>query len=193
MLDKEDKNNFYVYLHRKKKNDEIFYVGKGIGVRYKKSAGRSSYWSDVALNNEWYATIIKDNLSEEDALELESIIIRTIGLENLCNQNYFKGGKYGYVCSLSTRQRMSESKKGHTPWNKGVKCEYSSLKMKGKNNPMYGKKRVHSKEVLSKLRKTNGTLVCDLHTGIFYDSITEMSETLGIGRKTVELRKRIHL
>ena len=193
MLDKEDRNNFYVYLHKKKEDDKVFYVGKGIGIRYKKTSGRSSYWNNITLNNEWYSVIIKDNLTEEDSLELESFIIENIGLENLSNKNYFKSNEDGYVYSLDTKQKMSLAKKGHTPWNKGIKCEQSSLRMQGKNNPMYGKKVIHSKDTIIRLRKANGTLVCDLYTGIFYDSITEMSNALGIGRKTVQLKKRMHL
>ena len=62
---------------------------------------------------------------------------------------------------------------------------------KGKNNPQYGKKRVHTKETLRKLRQSNGTLVCDTYMGIFYNSMTEMSNSLGIERKTIEFKNRV--
>lgn len=191
MLDKVKEDNFYVYLHRKKDNDKIFYIGKGKNDRYKSLSGRNLHWKNTILKHGWYSKIVQNNLIEEDALELEEFIIKNIGLQNLCNKNYFNGGRSGYNHSLESKQKMSDSKKGRTPWNKGIKCNNSSLRMQGKNNPMYGKKVIHSKETLSKLRKTNGTLVCDLYTGIFYDSISEMSSTLCIGKKNKEFKKRM--
>ena len=191
MLDKVDKNIFYVYLHRKKDNDKIFYVGKGKNNRYRSISGRNLHWKNTVLKHGKYSTIIQSELNEEDALELEEFIIETIGLDNLCNKNYFNGGKSGYNHSLESKQKMSDSKKGNIPWNKGIKCYSSSLRMQGKNNPMHGKIKIHSKEVLDKIRKKNGTLVCDLYTGIFYDSMSEMSISLCIGRKTTEFKKRV--
>lgn len=190
MLVKEEKDNFYVYLHRKKDNDSIFYVGKGKDKRYKSISGRNSHWNNTVLKHGWYSTIVQNKLNEEDALELEEFIIDVIGLRNLCNKNYFNGGRSGYKHSIESKEKMSNSKKGCTPWNKGIKCEYSSLRMQGRNNPMYGKKKIHRKEAIDKLRKANGTLVCDLYTGIFYDSMNEMSIALCIGRKTTEFKKR---
>lgn len=191
MLDKEKEDNFYVYLHKKRSNDKIFYVGKGKHNRYKSSTGRNLHWRNTSSKFGWYPIIISNNLSEEAALELEEFIITTIGLKYLCNQNYFNGGRSGYSHSEEAKQKMSISKKGIIPWNKGLKCIYSSNKMTGSNNPMYGKKRIHSKETLDKLRKQNGTLVCDSHTGIFYDSLTEMSKAICLGRKSIAFKERI--
>lgn len=191
MSDKVNEDNFYVYLHRKKDNDKIFYVGKGKNKRHKSVSGRNLHWKNTTLKHGWYSTIIQNKLTEEDALELEEFIIEVIGLKNLCNQNYFNGGRSGYTHSLESKQKMSNSKKGHIPWNKGIECIHSSLRMQGQNNPMYGKKKIHKKESIDKIRKANGTLVCDLHTGIFYDSMEEMAITLCIGRKTTEFKKRV--
>lgn len=191
MLDKEKEDNFYVYLHKKRNNDKIFYVGKGKNNRYKSSTGRNLHWKNTSSKFGWYPIIISNNLSEETALELEEFVINTIGLKYLCNQNYFNGGRSGYNHSKEAKQKMSISKKGIIPWNKGVKCIYSSHRMLGSNNPMYGKKKIHSKETLDKLRKQNGTLVCDSYTGIFYDSLTEMSKSICLGRKSIAFKERI--
>jgi hypothetical protein len=193
MLDKVNEDNFYVYLHRKKDDDKIFYVGKGKNNRYRSVSGRNLHWKNTSSKHGWYSIIIQNNLIEEDALELEEFIIDTIGLNNLCNLNYFNGGRSGYNHSLESKQKMSNSKKGHTPWNKGTKCNYTSIRMQGESNPMYGKRKIHSKESLQKLRKANGIPVCDSYTGIFYDSMTEMSIALCIGRKTKEFKKRVYI
>lgn len=190
MQDKVEDKIFYVYLHRKKDDDKIFYVGKGKNNRYISVSGRNLHWRNTILKHGWYSRIIQCNLLEEDALELEEFLIEVIGLQNLCNKNYFNGGKSGFTHSLESRQKMSSSKKGCTPWNKGTKSIESSLRMRGSNNPMYGKRKIHTKETLMKLRKMNGMLVCDSCTGIFYDSLNSMSIAIGIGRKTTEFKKR---
>lgn len=191
MQDKEGVDNYYVYVHRKKDNGCIFYVGKGKLKRYKSLSGRNAHWINTSKKHGWISVIVKNNLCEDESLELEELIINTIGIDNLCNKNYFNGGKSGYKHSLESRKKMSNSKKGNVPWNKGMKNPISSLRMQGKNNPMYGKKVVHTPDTLYKLRKKNGTCVCDLKTGIFYDSMNEMAYSLCIGRKSSEFKIRV--
>lgn len=193
MQDKVEEDNYYVYLHRKKDTGVIFYVGKGKVNRYKSFSGRNLHWHNTVKKHGIISNIIKNNVPEHEALELEEFIIETIGLNYLCNKNYFNGGKSGYTHSKTSKEKMSNAKKGHTPWNKGKKYLEASIRMQGINNPMYGKKKTHSLEVLELLRKKNGTCVCDLYTGIFYDSKTEMSIALNIGRKTLAFKKRISL
>lgn len=193
MQDKVVEDNYYVYLHRKKDDHKIFYVGKGKDKRFKSLSGRNNHWVNTSKKHGWYPIIVKDSLSEEDALDIEELIINTIGIENLCNKNYFNGGKSGFSHSIESKIKMSLRKIGKPSWNKGIKNLDSSIRMSGKNNPMYGKKIIHSKETIEKIREKNGTLVCDLHTGIFYNSITEASKILCIGRKTKKLKSRIHI
>lgn len=193
MQNKEGVDKFYVYVHRKKDDNIIFYVGKGQANRYKSISGRNLHWKNTCKKHGWYSVIIQNNLTESDALDLEELIIKTIGLENLCNKNYFNGGKSGYTHSVESKSKMSISKKGHTPWNKGKTSIESSIRMSGSNNPMFGKKVVHTSSTLQTLREKNGTMVCDLETGIFYNSIAEAGERLNLGRKTIKLRNRIHI
>ena len=68
-------NKYYVYGHYFKNDNELFYVGKGSGKRLNKSSDRSSVWKAATFNKEWYAKIIAEFLSEEEALDLESKII----------------------------------------------------------------------------------------------------------------------
>jgi hypothetical protein len=188
---KVEKDNFYVYIHKRKDNDQIFYVGKGKNKRYISISGRNLHWKNTSKKYGWYAVIINKDLTEEEALRIEEEMINKIGLVNLCNKNYFNGGKSGYKHSLESKLKMSIAKKGHTPWNKGSKSPESSIRMQGKNNPMFGKKMIHSQETLLKLRQKNGTLTCDLETGIFYDSIIEMAFYLNRGRKSKYFKSRV--
>lgn len=71
-------NRFYVYLHKIKETDEIFYVGKGTGYRHVSKYGRSKIWKNVTENSEWYSEIIKDGLSNDEACDMELDLIKTI-------------------------------------------------------------------------------------------------------------------
>lgn len=192
MLDKDQKDKYYVYLHRKKDNDQIFYVGKGKDRRYLSKSGRNLHWKNTILKHDYYSIKVQEFLSEEYALELEEFLIQEIGLSKLCNKNYFNGGQSGYNHSENSKLKMSISKKGHVPWNKGKLCPESSIRMKGVNNPMFAKKKIHSKEVIQSLIKKNGIPTCDLFTGIFYDSLNDMARALNIGRKTKEFKNRAY-
>lgn len=71
----EDKR-FYVYLHRRKDNGIVFYVGKGTGRRLtskRSSKGWNSVFSDAGG---FTYEIYQDGLTEEDALHTESYLIQ---------------------------------------------------------------------------------------------------------------------
>lgn len=69
------KNDYYVYGHYLKDNGILFYVGKGRRNRKLSNTGRSKEWKQITENNEWYACVIKDNLTEVEALQLEKELI----------------------------------------------------------------------------------------------------------------------
>jgi hypothetical protein len=71
-------NRYYVYFHRLLDDNTIFYVGKGTGDRLKKKGGRGKRWKSITSNKEWYYELYKDNLSESEALDLESSLIRKL-------------------------------------------------------------------------------------------------------------------
>ena len=64
-------NIFYVYLHRRKTDNKVFYVGKGKGYRATDRSNRSQWWKRVAEKHEVTVEIVFDNLSEEDAFQIE--------------------------------------------------------------------------------------------------------------------------
>lgn len=65
-----------MYVHKYRHNDIIFYVGKGTNNRLNKIHERNRVWADITKNNEWYAEIFQDNLTETDALDLEFELIK---------------------------------------------------------------------------------------------------------------------
>lgn len=76
------KNDYYVYLH-KTLDGKVFYVGKGRLKRAWSKAGRNLLWKEVSANG-YSVELYKENLSEKEALELETYLIRST--QNLVNK-----------------------------------------------------------------------------------------------------------
>lgn len=75
---KQDSEDFYVYVHRRKDDGVIFYVGKGRRKRLTCSTNRSISWNKVVENaGGFVAEKYLENLSEEDALLLELSLIKS--------------------------------------------------------------------------------------------------------------------
>jgi hypothetical protein len=94
---KQKRLKYYVYFLIDSLTNQIFYVGKGQGKRI---FAHISYYKCGNIDNpfkyERIANIIKsggkveseifvDNLSEQEALEIEKFMIRYIGIDNLTN------------------------------------------------------------------------------------------------------------
>lgn len=126
---KEGIEMYYVYLHKRKGTNKVFYVGKGTksksGInRIESDKNRNIHWHRVVEKDGGYDyEIYEDNLQEQDALDLETQLINEIGLENLVNMTH--GGVGGDT--LSNHPNIDEI---------GKKI---SEHHKGKNNPNYGK------------------------------------------------------
>jgi hypothetical protein len=110
--------NFYVYIHYDN-NGIPFYVGKGKKTRYKSTTGRTDKWKSVA-DNGWTYKIVKDDLTEDEAFDLEYDIIQDLGFDNLTNSINAKGigktlGDEYYI------RRMKEEVE------KGVKQSFNNL------------------------------------------------------------------
>ena len=111
---------FYVYIHRKMDTGEIFYVGKGKGSRYKDSSSRNKHWKHIVNKHGFAYEIIKDKLTEEEALSIELDKINDIGIDNL--SNIVLGGK-----GASGWKHSDSAKKAISLFNKGKKLKSSTL------------------------------------------------------------------
>lgn len=73
-IDREGvERGYYVYVHKDNRTGEVFYVGKGHGRRAWDARGRHKVWQEkvASLEDGWSVEILKDNLSEFEAFELE--------------------------------------------------------------------------------------------------------------------------
>jgi len=79
---------YYVYYHINPTTKEIFYIGKGNGNRAW-STGRNKFWNDYVYELAKYdVKIICANMSDEEALSIESVLIKIH--QPVCNINYTK-------------------------------------------------------------------------------------------------------
>lgn len=79
-----NKEDYYVYLHRSKVDNAIFYVGKGRGLRHLAKTNRGRDWH-VAAEKGYTVEFHSQNLTNSAALAIEQQLIET--LPNLVNKN----------------------------------------------------------------------------------------------------------
>jgi uncharacterized protein (DUF4415 family) len=99
---------FYTYIHLNKDNKPI-YVGKGTGKRA---------YSKRDYKEQYTVKIVEDNVTEEQALDLEELLIAQIGIDNLYNKRP-KGG-----------------------FSKALKADYTNLKKQVASLSIVNKKRL---------------------------------------------------
>ena len=117
----------HLYLHIKSESKEVFYTGIGNSKRpYHKGKSRSKLWRNVVNKYGYEVIILADNLTWEQACDMEKYLIkyygrRDLGTGTLVNMTDGGEGAKNVVVSAETRAKMSENNKGE-------------------NNPNYGKK-----------------------------------------------------
>ena len=102
-------NNFYVYIHRKKSNNEIFYVGKGKGKRAYRKDHRNIYWNKVVNKYGYEIEIYKDNLTEKEAFDLEVKLINELKEKGLQLTNMTDGGEGWSWTYHSEKDRLEKA------------------------------------------------------------------------------------
>ena len=141
---------YYIYIHKKQSNNNIFYVGKGKGKRAWVKKGRNYYWNNVVNKYGYIVEIIKSNLSEEEAFIQEKFYIDYY--KPCCN--FTKGGEgiSGYKFSIESLRKKSKSALGNK--NKLGKTSIGSGLhfKKGLESPFLGRK--HNKYSKIKISKS---------------------------------------
>ena len=165
----------YVYLHKTKDTNVIFYVGIGSDKNYNRAyffKKRSNKWNGVYNNHPIEVEIVYDNLSWEEACCKEKELIKEYGRLDLnagSLVNMTDGGEGLYNPSDEVRQKLryeksEEHKQFMRSLQKGVKQtpEHIEKRLASKfhNSPEYIEKqknahlgRQHSDESKQKMRK----------------------------------------
>lgn len=136
------RTDYCVYTHLRP-NDSIFYVGKGVPSRPYNKTKRSALWKKEVANNGFTVNIVKANLTEQEAFNLEIRLIKKLRQANANLVNLTNGGDgFKELCLTDEmRKKLSDSKVG-------------------KNNPMYGKPITEEHREKLKLRKPNKAWLC---------------------------------
>lgn len=104
--------DFYVYLHRKKSNGQVFYIGKGSMFRAFSKSTRNPHWKNIVRKHGYTVELYATGLQEWYAFELEKDLILYYGKENLCNKADGGDGQSGWNLSEETKRKMAEAKVG---------------------------------------------------------------------------------
>ena len=174
----------FVYIHKRKDNNEVFYVGRGTNkYRPYSKANRNKYWHNIVNKAGYTVEIVADNLSWEEAGILETELIKQYGRKDMNEGtlvNMSDGGegncrgrtRTGMPHLEETKKEISNSNKGkkHTEETKNILRE----KSKGNKN-MLGKK--HSKETKEKISKAfKGKKLSDEHVEKIRNAVSNMSQ-----------------
>ena len=138
---------FYVYEWYNVNTEEIFYVGKGCGNRYKQVSKRNQKFKDYYENNECAVRIIKNFETEEEAFNFEHIRIIELKAQGQCFCNIDDGGSGGV--SFVWNEEMREYKSQYNPMKRKEQRQRMS-----ECNPMY------NPEVAQKVAQKTSKIVC---------------------------------
>lgn len=185
--------NKVVYIHRRKDNNSIFYVGMGFLDRSKDKINRSKEWKEISKDGYNIDVVAKD-LTRKDAVELESFIIDEIGLENLVNKS--NGGEGGHISYnnktvfqydldgkfINKHISIAEAGRKTNVISKNIsKCLSGEREYAGGFIWSSKKKKMKPK----KMKYNRHKLILDTSNGVFYESLPEYCDLNKLNKSTV--------
>lgn len=107
------KRDKVVYLHRRKSDGKVFYVGMGSEERAFTTSSRNKWWKNTYKKYGLTVDIVAKNLSIKDAYELEVFLIselgrKDLGLGNLVNLDDGGKGATGHIPTKIAREKLSK-------------------------------------------------------------------------------------
>jgi len=182
-----------VYLHRRKDDNSIFYVGMGDLKRAYCKKSRSAEWIEE-VEKGYVVDIFKSGLSKKEAFELEKSLISEIGLSNLVNKTV--GGEGGgvhynnkevYQYSLNGDFIKKYSSISKASALTGIHRQNISKCLKKKREYAGGYIWSLSKEyVNSKQQKIDrNKVILNESNGVFYENLSDYCDLYNINRTTV--------
>ncbi len=138
MTAKTDSNpKFYTYVHRKADTGEVFYVGKGCGIRAHNRSSRTEYWKRCAKKHGVVVSIVEYFDCESDAMGAEIQLIAELRSRGAVLVNLTDGGEgtCGRVVSASTKLLMSEKMRGKSSLSPEAIARMAATKRGKKQSP----------------------------------------------------------
>ena len=204
-----------VYRHRRNDNYTVFYVGIGSPQRPYVKNKRSIFWKNIVKKYGYTIEILAENISIEDAQDLEKLLIQEygrldLGTGTLCNLT--DGGEGTCNVTPEVRKKISERRKGVSTLPIGYKRsdEFKlkvSLAKKGITSTFKGKKHTEEAKAIIKekrakqifsvdsLKKRSESMkgeknpfarkILDTENNIIYDTMKLASESIGLKYTTL--------
>lgn len=123
MNSRNNTNKYYVYVHQRKDNGKIFYVGKGSGRRAYKKQGRNPHWWRIVNKHGYDVEFKAINLPEDISFKFEVFLIAYLkqrGVQ-LCNISEGGEGASGNHHTPESRKKLSDKAKGRTHSAEAIK------------------------------------------------------------------------
>lgn len=137
-------NDFYVYIYWRLDTNEPFYIGMGHGDRWRWIWQRGAHFTNIINKHSVVVEIIKDNLTQEQALDIECWLINELVFE------------YGF--SIDIPNNRSSEKGYHL-----VNCTWGGEGSSG-INPFENKTEEEMEEIKRKISEGNkGRIFTDEH------------------------------
>lgn len=210
-MEKEERR-CYVYRHRRLDTNEVFYIGKGtISKSFLNSKSekkkfdrafskknRNQWWTNISKLG-YQVELLNTNLTEQEANDLEELLIQTYGRKDCCGGilvNLTDGGEgaVGYIMSDEQKRGISKRNSGeNNKWFKIAPELHPMYGRTGESNPFFGQ--THSKESIELMKKprpsirggghAKSRMVLHLSTGIFYDCVRDVAEAFNLNYSTL--------
>lgn len=138
--------NRVVYFHLRPDTNELFYIGMGLRKRaFDFSTRKNKQWKKIVESyGKPIVIIVAENLTPNEAVEIEKFWIKHHGLHRLTNVSPGGDGVLGFYPSQESRDKMSKTRKGRKL------SEEHKEKLRA---ALIGRKR--PKEVVDKIAKIN--------------------------------------
>lgn len=109
-------NDTVVYAHKRKSDNQTFYIGIGQPNRPYYVHARSNFWNNYTNKHDWYVEILAENMQWDEACKMEIDLISKHGRRDkgegpLLNQTKGGDGVIDRVITDETREKMSKASK----------------------------------------------------------------------------------
>lgn len=177
----------YIYIHIKPDTDEVFYVGKGKGDRYKRKSSRNKWWNNTVNKYGFESVKIEEGLSCKESSELEIYWISQFKAWGFNLTNITNGGEgmsgYKYDMGIYNKKirpfilgrKQSEEEKDTR--SVSAKENYKNKELRDRISKTMIDKNLNCKKVLQ--YNKDGDYIDS------FKSITDASDKLGISRRGI--------
>ena len=105
---------FYTYSHETADTGKIFYIGKGIDRRHKRTVSRNPHWHNIVNKHGFVSKILAHWKTEREALQHESFLISCFKDMGLTLANKTDGGESGSGYVMPESEKIKRRNFRHT-------------------------------------------------------------------------------